>query len=478
MIACRSRGNWFATRALVLLVIASASGCSTHANRLFAVREKFFAGDLAAARGEIQRLLEKPKHDADVLKLDEAIVELAAGRPRESEQLLRQVRDRFDHLEQKDAIEITKSMLTDDNRLAYAGEDHEKVLIRTFLAISNLMGDGGDAEAYSLQIAEKQRSLIESAGGLEQHPELESMQVALGPYLRAALKEESYTEAEEVVRNRATVVEWQPGFRDGKVDLARAEQSAASSPGNGVVYVFALVGRGPTKEERLEIPTQAAMFIADRIVSAVAKQTVPPTVAPIRVPVIVRRPNRIDHLEVLADDQPAGETATLVDVGQLAEAHFQLRKDEILGRAVARRVLKKGAVYLLKEGVAANTSPGLDLALNLAGIAWEATEAPDTRCWGLLPDRIQVLRLELPAGKRSLTFSPCDSHSRFGYPANVEIAVEDGRNTYVLANFPESHLVGKILTSRDRISSGAAAESEPQPMAGVSTPPFDASVTR
>ena len=31
-------------------------------------------------------------------------------------------------------------------------------------------------------------------------------------------------------------------------------------------------------------------------------------------------------------------------------------------------------------------------------MAWEASEAADTRCWGLLPDKIQVLRIELPAG--------------------------------------------------------------------------------
>ena len=38
------------------------------------------------------------------------------------------------------------------------------------------------------------------------------------------------------------------------------------------------------------------------------------------------------------------------------------------------------------------------LALDVAGVVWEATESADTRCWGLLPDKIQVMRLELPAG--------------------------------------------------------------------------------
>jgi hypothetical protein len=360
--------------------------------------------------------------------------------------------------------EIAKSMMTDDTRLAYSGEDHEKVLVRAFLALSNLMSSGRDAEAYSLQIADKQQELVREAGGFEAHPELEGMQVALGPYVRAMLQEETQTNTDEVIRNRAMVASWQPGFRDAKVDLARAEQSVPCAAGNGVVYVFAMVGRGPLKEERLEIPTQAALLVADRILSATGKHDLPPTIAPIRVPVVVKRYNRIDHLDVKVDDSPAGETATLVDISQLAEAHFKARSDEIIGRAVARRVIKKGAIYAVKEGVGAEQNPAVNLLLNLAGIAWEATEAPDTRCWGLLPDRIQVLRFEAPAGEHEVELCPADRQTRFGYPALTRVRVEDGRNTYMLANFPEQHLVGEVLHSGDP---AATAEPEMAPAAAT-----------
>ena len=430
---------------LVLLGTAALPGCTTHADRAFLVRDRFFQGDLAGAKTTVAELLAEPDHDEDVLELDQAMIELCAGRPKDSERLLRRVRDRFDHLEQKDAVEVAKAMLTDDNRLAYAGEDHEKILVRAFLALSNLMADGQDAEAYSLQIAAKQQELVQGAGGFEEHPELEKMQVALGPYVRAMINEETATAADEVVRNRAMVVSWQPDFRDGKVDLARAQQSASCQPGNGVVYVFGLVGKGPRKEEVAEIPTQAAMLIADRIISAVAKYDLTPTLAPIRVPVVVRSFNRIDHLQVSVDDQPQGDTATLVDVGQLAESHFEAKKAEILGRAVARRTLKKGLLYGVKD--AADAQTGLSLLLNVVGVVWEAVENADTRCWGLLPDKIQVLRVELPAGKHSITLTPADRTSKFGYPTLAEIEVEDGRNLYMMANFPESHLVGEVLVS-------------------------------
>jgi len=441
----------------VLALVMLAPGCASHADRIAATQSHFFRGDLPAARTEIDLLLKKPKRDADALLLDRAMVELASGRPKDAERLLRTVRDHFDHLEQKDVAEAAKSMLTDDTRLAYAGEDHEKVLVRAFLALSNLMSDGGDAEAYSLQVNAKQKELIEQAGGLEANPELVTTQIALGPYLRAMLQEESRVNADEVVRNRAMVASWQPDFRDGQVDLARAETTAPCAPGHGVIYVFALVGKGPSKQERLEIPTQAALLVADRIVSAVGKHNLPPTIAPIRIPVVVRRNNRIDRLQVAIDDQPKGDTATLVDVGLLAETHFQAKAPEIIGRAVARRVLKKAAIYTVKEATGANTAPGIDIALTLAGIAWEATEAPDTRCWSLLPDKIQVLRIEAPEGEHDITLTPADQYGRFGYSALSRVTVTEGRNTSVLVNFPDSHLVGEVLTS-DRSAQRSAIE--------------------
>jgi hypothetical protein len=399
---------------LLILGLTLAAGCASHADRLQPIRVAYYAGDLDTARSEIDRLLQKPKqHEADVLQLDRAMVELVSGKPKQAEKLLRQVRDRFDHFEQKDAGELALSMATDDNAVAYAGEDHEKVLLLSFLALSNLMSDGSDSTAYALQITDKQQRLIETAGGLEEHPDLARAQVALGPYVRAAVAEESALNFDDVIRARTMVVSYQPEFRDGAADLDRAKFDVAMQPENGVVYVFTLVGRGPTKEETVEVPTQAALLIADRIVSAVGKHELPPTIAPIRVPKVVRRPNRITHVDVEVNGAAVGSTTTLVDVSDLALLHAEAEYPQV----------------------------------TLAGIAWEATETADTRCWGLLPDKIQVLRLELPAGDHTLRLQPAASFGPYGSPELVPVNVPKGRNTYVLANFPDARLVGTVVTS-------------------------------
>ncbi len=435
-------------RALAVFLLLAAASCASHVDRLRQVRTDYYSGNLAAARGDIERLLEKPRQkEADVLLLDQAMIELADGNPQESERLLRRVRDRFDHLEQKSAAEGALSMLTDDNAIAYAGEDHEKILLLSFLAISNLMSGGGDAQAYALQISDKQRKLIDDDGGFEEHPELEQVQVALGPYMRAAIAEEQRLNFDDVIRARTMVVSYQPDFRDGAADLERAQFDVPMQPGHGVLYVFALVGRGPTKEETTEIPTQAALLVADRIVSAVGKHELPPTIAPIRVPKLVERSSPVEKVIVAVDGQPSGETATLVDVGRLAMTHYEAEYPGIVGRAVARRVVKKAAVYAVKDNVGAAGNPVADIALTLGGVLWEATEAPDTRCWGLLPDEIQVLRIEFPAGEHLVDLTPAGYHGPIGRSEPTAVRIDDGRNTYVLANFPENRLVGKVAVS-------------------------------
>jgi uncharacterized protein len=114
---------------------------------------------------------------------------------------------------------------------------------------------------------------------------------------------------------------------------------------------------------------------------------------------------------------------------------------------VVRRIVKKGIIYGTKEAVGANRNSLFNVALDVAGVAWEATEAADTRCWGLLPDKIQVLRIELPAGQHQISMAAAGTFG-VGREVTQRVTIADARNTYMLANFPDSQLVGKVLASR------------------------------
>ena len=435
----------------IFSLIVILCGCATHFDRVQPIRNAFFDGNLNAADEEIEKQLKKHKRERDVLMLDKAVVELANGRAKEAERLLKQVRDRFDDLEGTDPAKEVASMLTDDQTRPYAGEDYEKVLIRALLSISNLMSDGGDAGAYALQVVDKQQQIMQEVE--EKYKEenqdavLAYKQVALGPYIRGMLAEESPLTLTDAVRARVQVAKWEPSFRDAQADLQRCEHEVPMHPGNGALYFFALVGRGPIKQETAEIPTQAALLVADRIFDAVGKRNVTPTLAPVKIPQVVNFVPVADCVSVSVDGRLVGKTATLVDIGEMAVRQQQAHYPAIIGRAVARRVIKKGILYAVEEATNVEKGSLLSLGVMAAGVAWEASESADTRCWGLLPDTIQVFRIELPAGEHTITLRPSQRQGDFGTPAQTKVTIREFRHTYLLGNLPTSQFVGQLLSS-------------------------------
>ena len=78
-----------------ILGLLALAGCSTYADRLRNVRSEFHAGNLNAAEQFVAKELPKKRRakEADVLKLERAMVELCSGHPTVSERTLREVRE-------------------------------------------------------------------------------------------------------------------------------------------------------------------------------------------------------------------------------------------------------------------------------------------------------------------------------------------------------------------------------------------------
>jgi len=121
---------------------------------------------------------------------------------------------------------------------------------------------------------------------------------------------------------------------------------------------------------------------------------------------------------------------------------------QIVAEAVVRRITKKAVVYGTKQALGVEKHSWQSVLMDLGGVVWEATENADTRCWGLLPDKIQVLRLELPAGTHQITLKGLNAGGYpLGRPATQTVEIADARNTYLLGNFPYGNLVGKVLVN-------------------------------
>jgi len=327
------------------------------------------------------------------------------------------------------------------------------------LSISNLMAEGGDAGAYALQMVDKQQQIIQDVEEKNKEENQKAVlafkQVALGPYIRGMLAEESPLTLNEAVRARVQVCNWEPSFRDAQSDLERCEHEVPMHPGNGALYVFTLVGRGPIKQEAIEPVSQVELLIADRLFNAFANRNIPPTLAPVKVPQVVKFDPVADNVCVRIDGKVVGQTATIVDIGDMAVRQQQALYPQVIARAIARRVIKKSIIYGFEEVANVQKDSLQSLAVMAAGVAWEATETADTRCWGLLPDKIQVFRIELPAGEYEVALRPSQRQREFGTSAHSKVIIREGRHTYLLGNVPTSQFVGELLTAPRDIGSAS-----------------------
>lgn len=414
----------------------------THAKRVATSRSLFYSGQLSECRTSLEKLSQPYRHDRDVVQLDLAMATLLDGDAKKAESLLKETRDRFLQLEKESIAEKALSMWTDDKTRAYAGESYEKILIHAFLAISNLLHDGGDAESHTLQLQATHERLLQKIAEKSQ-TNIPYRPLPFGFYLRGLLREATLRDYDDAFRNYSAARDLIPNSLPLQWDCNRAESGVHSQPGNGVVYVLALVGKGPYKVEVTEEPTSDALLIADRIVSAVGPYHLPPTIAPIKIPEIVVPRNDIDAVAVSMNGQYIGPTFCVAHISNLALETYQAEKNVILARAVARRVIKKATVVAAKEQMGGDgiTRIGMDLA----GVAWEALETADTRCWALLPSEIQVLRVEVPKGVSRLELAPLSGGRVSGPRKTIPVGVQNGGNSYVLAWFPDSRSPGRVI---------------------------------
>lgn len=155
----------------------------------------------------------------------------------------------------------------------------------------------------------------------------------------------------------------------------------------------------------------------------------------------------VKNIGVDVDGERTGVTETIADVNEMATKQYEAIKDQILAKAIVRRVVKKGAIYAAKE--VGQVNDWVSIAMDVGGIVWEAAESADTRCWGLLPAKIQVASFEVPIGEHELTVCPCDPQgNKIGVPLTASLSVNANRNTYVLVNYPNREPIGTVVVSK------------------------------
>lgn len=429
-----------------LLITIAASGCARSLYSIDAARESFVVGNLTAAQESLIEISDSGDRFADAAALDLAIVNLAHGDVAQAETQLRNLRDRFDALPEINPVDEAASMASDDTARPFRPAAYEEVMIRAMLSICSLAGDRVDAESYALQATSKQAELARRA---EQRGMLDVATVyqpiALAPYLRGMLREATHRDYDDATRAYRLVSSVRPQFKPAEADIARASEGTHSSPGHGVLYVIACVGRGPVLRETTAPTTSAALSIASAWINAEANGTksrdgrhpqLLPNVASVKVPEVVIPTCQAAAVAVRADETLLGATQTLTDVGELAANQLDAEAPWTIARAVVRRVSKETAVAKMGDSLGLGGTAG-SLFHFAAASTWSGVEHADTRCWGLLPREIQVLRAELPVGRHLVELQSLGwSGQETSKPTTQRVEIVDGQNQYLIVFAP------------------------------------------
>jgi len=424
-------------RAAILLAALAAAGCASYADRLEEVHQAFYGGDLGRAEDLLEGYVKDAGKDQGAYALELGIVKLALGKTRESEVILRKARDRLEDQERTRPTDYLAAALLDDRSLPYSGEDHEKIMVRAMLAIVNLLAGGGDAIAYANQVFEKSRDIEAEVAPDGSLYKKNYKFPGIGPYLRAVLAEADFRNYDTALRNYERLKELEPNYAYVESDIARVRDGVHAQPGNGVLYVHALVGQGPRKIEIEDEPSTAALNMAEIILAVARDEFVTFTVIPIRVPEIFVPPGEISEVLVTIGGQHAGATSVVTDVGAIAVQQFQEVRDWVYARAFLRRVLKRTAIeagrrIAREQAESHEMSFVVDLIAQLVSIIFEAAERADTRCWSLLPREIQTFRVELREGIYDIGLAPGVGGRPRCPPRKIEALIEAGRDTHIV----------------------------------------------
>lgn len=429
---------------MLLVALGGITGCAVTRDPMNEGRQAFFQGDLEMAQSHFVSVADDDRRWAAAANLDLAIAQLAAGEPAEAEHLLREARDAFDQQPKFNPLTETHALLTDDTKRTYSAAGYEQVMLRAMLSMCSLAKDGSDAESYAMQAQMRQTELAQQAEERGLKVQKAFQPVALAPYLRGVLRESTHHDYDDAAKAYQLVSLWQPSFSPAEGDFQRASEGLHCQPGNGVLYVFACVGRGPVLEEQVAQTTSDALRIASLAVDSASGQTALPRISSVPIPAVVIPASPAFGVGVRVNDQPAAATATLTDVAQLALAQSEAERPWTIARAVMRRVAKETAIKTTTNALNMDGQAAGIVAF-AAGSVWESREKADLRCWGLLPREIQVARIELPAGAHKIDLQVLGSQALpIGPAATQHVVIRDGGNSYLLVFAPAEKIVAAV----------------------------------
>lgn len=309
------------------------------------------------------------------------------------------------------------TLLTSDNIKQYKGEDHEKVLINTYLAMNfALMGESESALVEARKVNHKLRLMISEG-------ERPYKQNSFAYYLSATLYE-SEGEYDDAYIDYKKVLELNPSFPDLGVDLWRiARLSGNRDECRGWEKHFGL-----TEEDKISARNQMNKKDFGEII-VLYENGISPIKRPhptfYSIPKFYPRHNPVRFAYVKIDGERVGHTALLEDIEATAIHNLDEKYAGIIAKKLAG-VVAKEVVGKQVENVTGSKFLGF-----LTKIFFYVSDQADVRSWNLLPRDLQIARFAVKPGTHRVELEP-DSDSPM--PEKM-ISIEAGKKVFVNGRF-------------------------------------------
>jgi hypothetical protein len=349
------------------------------------------------------------------------------------------------------------SFATNDNALPYAGEGYERVLLHHYQALNYLLEAdlSGAGVEFRWANSEQQEALNRHAKELER-AEKEAQKKSVSNAAENSEFQRRYAQLDEVagrLKNSfqnaysfylsGVVYELQGEENDAYIDYKKALEIY---PENSYVQrdVMRLARKLRMEDDLAALAKRfPALYNATAITERrdggelilLYEENFVPSREEIKIPFFLpgglvtlafpyyRGPWR-DYrpLEVFAGNTASRQTELLCDVRGLAAKSLQEKMPILLARQVVRAVSKALAQQAAKEKFGAAGQLGM-MAYSVI------SENADLRSWLTLPENVQILRINLPAGEQSLRLQ--SPHSALS--TEIAVDVKSGGKTIVYA---------------------------------------------
>ncbi len=377
---------------IVILISTSLAGCAGYLQRTQGARAKFNKGYFIDASKEYKKGFKHPGRNNLLYLLDTGLSLHYAGRYEESNRFLLEADRYAEKINYFSITRQTASLLTTDYTLKYRGEDYEKILINTYLAINYLMlGDYENARVECRRINEK---IIKYNSNGKRNYKLNPFSI----YLSGIIYEIN-GEPNDAYIDYKKVYDLSPNFPLVKKDLFRLssllnfdndyrkwrkrfslKDLKKDDPSNGELIVILQCGFSPQKHQEMRV---------------------------IAVPAYHPRPSIISYAKVYINDKYYERTYILEDIERTAIDQLKAK----IARIIAKQTAVSAGKYAIANTVGKETNQ--PIVRDILLLFFYATNEADLRSWLTLPQNIQISRISLPEGNYQVMLKFYDNHHRF-----------------------------------------------------------------